>query len=402
MQDGLAVRSSRSAASDDAGRIDFVDGLRGVAISLVILTHAFAYSPSNAITTGHGVIAHALNYIAGQGTQGVSLFLVISGFCLSYPLLKRRRAAVQRWFVPSEFFARRALRILPPYYVALAVFVLAAAILAHLSTKAADIVGPPPNAVNLISHVLLIHNLTSYEYAINNAFWSLGLEWQWYWFFPLMLLLCIRSPWLAAVACVVMASVWYVGTHDLWDRGALPVRLFEFYCGIVAARIIVGERSVSQPLLVCGVVIPLLLAQLSGLQHHVALSIILTLGLAQPLYGIGFASLLLLGYHGGTVRAALSWRPLVWLGIASYSIYLIHLPVILALGDIAPRFLRHSPLFLLAAIICGIAVGAAFHIGVERPFQRRHVYERVAPILRRMLGWTDVIWARVRFSGSEI
>ncbi len=111
---------------EKASRLDYVDGLRGVAIALVVLTHAWTHDPPhlwnptwyhNRMVPGpHSTV---FDYIANRGYQGVSLFLVLSGFCLAYPVLKRRAAGAETWFQPSHFFARRVLRILPPYYAAL-------------------------------------------------------------------------------------------------------------------------------------------------------------------------------------------------------------------------------------------------------------------------------------------
>jgi peptidoglycan/LPS O-acetylase OafA/YrhL len=87
----------------------------------------------------------------------------------------------------------------------------------------------------MLSHIFLVHNLTQYIYSVNGMFWSLGLEWQWYWVFPIVLLVCIRSRALALLACLALTVLWHLGTNDLWGMGALPPRLFVFCCGIVVA-----------------------------------------------------------------------------------------------------------------------------------------------------------------------
>lgn len=364
-------------------RQDYVDGLRGVAIAMVLIYHAWLHH--GWLDQGAGRVATAFDRLANIGYQGVTLFLVLSGFCLSYPLWRRRRAGAADWFTPSLFFARRCLRILPPYYVALALFsaiiVLRDHGLRHLG------------AINLVSHVLLLHTLTPYHDEINASFWSLGLEWQWYWLFPLVLALCLWSPWRALALCLAAAVFWHAGTHDLWSLSALPARLFEFCAGVVAARMVVSGHAVP--------VVALALAALAAPLAY-ALSSVLPIplqdvyGRGEPLWGLGFAALVLLGSRRGAVFSALSWSPLALLGVASYSVYLVHEPLVATIDKHAPLPLRNSPLVMVVAIVAALVAGMLFHLAVERPFMRAATQRKVVPALTALFGWTDWTWEKVR------
>ncbi|MDQ2772566.1 MAG: acyltransferase family protein, partial [Bacteroidota bacterium] len=151
-----------------------IDVLRGIAILLVFSYHALLvvfgdfevldftpwwlwvnfghYSPARlalALTPG------------GMGTQGVTLFLVISGFLIHWGYLKSGAS-----FRAGEFFSRRFWRIYPPYLVALLLFGFTLGF---------------GGGRSLLAHLTLTHNLSDQTFAtINPSFWSLALEAQLY------------------------------------------------------------------------------------------------------------------------------------------------------------------------------------------------------------------------------
>src|SRR4051812_7699293 len=108
--DGVSVR----------GRLAFIDGLRGVAMLSVLLYHCWVHTIRAPILLALG--RHHLDLTAPLhlGYLGVNLFLVLSGFCLTYPLA--RIGVAEMNLDLRRFFRRRAWRILPPYYVALILF----------------------------------------------------------------------------------------------------------------------------------------------------------------------------------------------------------------------------------------------------------------------------------------
>jgi len=383
--------------------IDYIDGLRGIAIALVLLSHAWGFSLVNTVRSpGYRTF---FDHLAWYGYEGVSLFLVLSGFCLSMAPLRKVRGGEPDPFRPAQFFGRRAWRILPPYYVALALYVLVDAVYARERWRPLFSMDRYPVWSSVVSHVALAHNLTHARGDFNTSFWSLGLEWQWYLAFPAALALCLARPRLALATLLGGAILWAAVTHRpqaVPDTSScmLPARLFEFCCGVVAADLVVRGRRLPTWALVLALTPPLALAvaipaasHLSALHRAQDLARY-KLGLTQPLYGLAFAALVLLGAQSGPARVALSWRPLVWLGTISYSVYLVHEPLVEAIDTYGARWVAAPALVAILAGAAGIVAGALFHRLVERPCMRPRPRAWAEPRLARLFGWADILWDR--------
>jgi peptidoglycan/LPS O-acetylase OafA/YrhL len=164
------------------------DYLRGIAVLLVMLFHA-----------SHDIQAFPMAQCVSFGWAGVDLFFVLSGFLISGILLDTRDQ--KRYFV--NFYARRILRIWPLYFALLAVMFLAVPVVAPRWSAAA--IG---NAKPVYAFVLFIQNLTV-GHAITgplSATWSLAIEEQFYFVWPLLIWLLPRKAMMRLAAAVVIAS----------------------------------------------------------------------------------------------------------------------------------------------------------------------------------------------------
>ena len=106
-------------------RIAYVDGLRALAVIGVVFCH---------VAILYRLPGDTYNYLV-QGGHGVDLFFVVSGFCLSYPILLAMHNKGATTFDVSRFAARRLVRILPPYWLAVAVSAVSIGLLAHVSLR---------------------------------------------------------------------------------------------------------------------------------------------------------------------------------------------------------------------------------------------------------------------------
>jgi peptidoglycan/LPS O-acetylase OafA/YrhL len=341
-----------------------VDALRGFACLWVVLHHAF----------GEGQAPPSIfARFCDIGWLGVSLFLVLSGFCLYYPLV--RLAEPRSVSVALKtFFQHRARRILPTYLLSLVLALLIRARFLHQHHQ------PLPELLtpwyDLPLHLALLQNLRTDTFAsLSSVTWSLALEWQLYLVFPALVALAARRGMRTVLlGTLALVLVWQglaagrLGVSQSWQPGlaviyhALPGRIFEFACGMLAALCVArptpNQRTLA--LLVGGVcLIP-------------ALALVLfyyRLGpLCDPLWGAVFASVLVL-LSQRPVQSRLG-QALVFLGKRSYSIYLVHLLVMLALplpGTLADSLLLTG----LARVGAALLVGLAFFRIAERPFLRR-------------------------------
>ena len=144
-------------------RIAYIDGLRAVAVLAVVASHAYP----------------RIEY----GTSfGVDLFFVISGFCLAYPTLRKLHDNGAADFDIARYAAHRLVRIVPPYYIAIALL------------YAASFFVPWVNHVSLydaVRQALFLDNGTKF---LTGSFWTLPIEFRWYFFFPVGLYLWVRYP----------------------------------------------------------------------------------------------------------------------------------------------------------------------------------------------------------------
>jgi peptidoglycan/LPS O-acetylase OafA/YrhL len=346
--------------STEASHLRFIDGLRGVAVLVVMCRHYYM----DIYHYGLPRWADAM----GLGYLGVHLFLLLSGFCIAWAYVGPRARPLQ----VGEFAYRRATRILPPYYLVLLISLILWLNEAPHST--ASIVA------QLATHLTMTHNLhASTVLALNGPFWSLALESQLYVFFPL-LLLGFRKWGVAAVLGVVFVAqlafrlaVLRYGTDYNDTTFVLPWsvagRLFEFTLGMYGAQLVahgLGQR--------------LGLAARAGLAAAVLTLVGLALiakrqlGVSHPLVdlawtGAFFSLLIAASSPRGVLHWILSRRLVSGLGIICYSTYLIHA---LVLGSVANAVLKafpnRSPLLLTPVVFAPvILICYVFYRLVEYP-----------------------------------
>jgi peptidoglycan/LPS O-acetylase OafA/YrhL len=321
----------------DGSRLAYVDGLRAVAVLGVVVHHAATYQVN---FTGEGLV----NQILRQGCHGVELFFVISGFCLSYPLLAKLRERGVATFDIATFAARRLVRIAPPYYVALLSLFVVAVILEHAHVVCSIAIAPGSTSLTeLMRQAAFLDYDTKF---VNTSFWSLPVELRWYVMFPIALWLWVRSPRAFGVVALaaLLASLTRAGSLDLL---VLPA----FMLGIVAAQIhLEGRRYARFAVPVC-----------------IAFSVLLLfrtppgrLGFVSPAAEIAVFAFFITGGEIPALTRLLSTKALTFIGGASYSIYLIHGPLI----GVAEQF----GMWPVAAGIFGVAAGLGFWWLAERPF----------------------------------
>lgn len=368
-------------------RLPYLDGVRGLAALYVVGYHAFCTADCSLLGWRHTLpplVEKGFRWLL-HGHLAVDLFIVLSGFCLMLPIATHPRRELAGGFWP--YLARRARRILPPYFAALAVTLVCIALIPALGQPAGvywDSALPAFRPDVLLSHVFLVHNLDpDLASKINYPHWSVATEWQIYFFLPLLLLpLWRRAGLLVAVATTVAVSVLpHFLIPERADRACLHF-LGLFALGAGAAVLATSEepwtRRARWGLLAALTGIPLLLGM--QFRHH-----LFELHQFAMDFPIGIAAALLLIYGARCARRDgapanplirfLEWRPVVWLGAISYSVYLIHAPVLAALHVVTRSgglsSLATLGLMLTLGVLLAVLVGWGFHLALEKPFLAR-------------------------------
>jgi peptidoglycan/LPS O-acetylase OafA/YrhL len=303
------------------------------------------------------------------GRFAVVVFIVLSGFSLALS------PARHGWRLDgvSRFARRRALRILPAYYAALA-FSLAVAWL---------VVPPPgegvPGTKSVVVNGLLVQNLVGAP-TPDRSFWSIAVEAQLYVLFPLLLLVVRRWGAVVMVASVtlVVATVGIVGPHvpglDVLVIQSPPDLAALFAVGVVSAGIVgAGGPRRSWPWLALAAAAPVLaLIAWQGsvwtLDHLFWVDLALGPAVACLLVGLATG-------HPAPLLRLLETRPIRNLGASSYSLYLTHGPIVIVVYEklVAGRVRQGVPAFVVSlalAVPLTIAFARVFASAFETPFRR--------------------------------
>jgi peptidoglycan/LPS O-acetylase OafA/YrhL len=370
-----ATAPPAGASEPSVGReqLVFLDGIRALAALAVVVYHTFLF-------TGHsGDAARDLSGLARVfflGQYGVAVFIVLSGFVLAWQSLTPAGVRLKGGLL--EFMRRRTRRILPPYYAALAVFTVLILVIPALNeTSGTEWDSKLPVDVHaVITHVLLIHNLGDDAVRIDGPLWSVATEYQIYIVFALALIpLWRRFGVFAAAIAGLLAGLALHAAFGL--DGARPWYIGLFGFGMCAAQVVRTGRlviTVQQWRIAAAALIGLVVVGALGAHGAVASRP----WLFEPMLGAGIAASLVATAQNpaGIANRTLAGRGLRDLGLFSYSIYLVHSPIIgwfnlATVGIDMPTAVR---LVMLLVVAVPIAVGLAyvFHLLVERRFLTTH------------------------------
>lgn len=351
------------------GRLDHLDGLRAVASLYVVLFHAAIGFPRGELEGPWRLMRRLLSF----GHEAVAVFIVLSGYCLMLPVVRRGGDRLPRSV--GNFIARRAFRILPPYYVTI---LLSLALIATVPVLARGGSGtiwddslPGLALAPILSHAVVLHNwFPELAFQINGPLWSVATEWQIYFFFPWLLLPLWRRFGLVT-AFLVAAVIGYLPLAIVTARAsaAIPWYLALFALGMAAAAVVHSSRGFEAALRVrvpwryltgglwaCSAVGGL---AFGSIWFQVKPLTDLLLGFATASFLV-YAALTLEASKSTRLLALLGSKAAVGLGHFSYSLYLTHLPV-LALVHFALDGLALSPhLHALGLLAIGTPASVAF------------------------------------------
>ncbi|HBP8874065.1 TPA: acyltransferase [Escherichia coli] len=374
-------------------RID-INGLRGVAVLLVLLFHAgVSFFPS--------------------GFVGVDVFFVISGFLMTGVI---QTNITNNSFSLCEFYKRRLWRLQPAMLsMLLLTFVIASVF--YLPHDYSDFLKSARRVLLVTANQYFSHETTGYAAPDSDKMlllhmWSLSIEWQWYIFFSLVYLLCAKyltqkkQTLILAVVFVVSAilSICIGQKHPEETYYKLLSRVFEFVLGIIAYKTAINFKpEIKSKLSLAAIVIIVFCAMQKGVLW------------GYPNYwtflvALCTATLLICG--GGSDNSlyakSIGFKPLVFIGDISYSLYLFHWPLLAALHYVG----NESILARAGAIIIAFLFSILTYYWIEKPLRKKNTSLVKSLILLVLLpyliiygvysfGKTNDQFSRIRF-GSEL
>lgn len=331
-------------------RLLFIDGLRGVAASMVVLYHLASRTPAARFTA--------------YGKLGVAIFFVLSGFVIAMSIADQRIS--MRFLL--KFAARRSIRLDPPYWVS----IIAAVALAVISTHFFGVSKQFPSLPTIVAHLFYLQDILGYP-AISPIYWTLCLEIQFYLVLILILWsvqrlkLRIDSPLiqLSLLGLLELSLLEQSGATHLSHAGLFLPYWFAFSLGAMCYWTMAGKMR--DPLFLLGV----------------ALTLLYLLN-DRGAWFVTCAATALIIYTAVRMRKMSVWlsnATVQFLGRISYSLYLFH-PFI---GWSAMSFAMTKTnvwLAMVAGVAASLASGWIAYVLVERQSIKlsRHVRMNQRPL----------------------
>lgn len=371
----------------NVGKIPPLDGLRAVAILLVLMRHA-TYPVTERYNAIASIGSWDLRVPLLNGWMGVDLFFVISGFLITHHLLNRWPGRLSIGFM-LRYWSKRILRTFPAYYAAVAI----------------AIVGLVPMfdpRVDDLAYTLRVHLAFLQDYLGSNlvpAFWSLGVEEKFYLLCPLVLwvsrgfALRRKIPFFLVLAVTPAALRWATladveaGLENyvafFWQiRSPFHLAMDGLWVGVMCALIyrersritFLDEKFANRLLVASMFVLAVLMWPAAWFDDQLFVPAILVLNIVSFAFGgVLFAVICGRTFLNGLLESA----ALRAISTLSYSIYLVHMMFVpLSLG-IVDALLGNSAdvnavfyLGIFAVVFCTLsfAAGAVLHFTVEKPF----------------------------------
>jgi len=356
---------------------DVLDGLRGVAILLVVTFHTFYVNPES------GKTLLAVGGLIKTGLIGVPIFFVLSGFLISYPFFRQRASETQFWYFKG-YTRRRIGKILPPYYLSIAVFA------AFYSLRFSN----PAYLGTALQWALGLPNFVPNALRFNASYWSLIVEVHFYVVLPLLFFLTrgLKVRHASAVLFLILFAVPLGFREFTWPEQPLtkdqlgflmsrfPCQLDFFAWGVLFAGVFVSLSAVPNDiralslfgyagavLLLSSICLWALWSNLFDIHFHP------TRWSTEAFHFLSGASAFLLLFFVFDPRCfgarVLSHPALRFVGIVSYEWFLFHQPVVDLFQDLfgqaggsLTRYLCRTVLPLTLTFACSVVVYRYFSL----------------------------------------
>ena len=363
--------------------------MRGAASIYVLLHHAVRQVT---IVGEHAndPLYRLIQLLTSYGHYAVDIFIVLSGYCLMLPLL-----AKSSFGSSLNFYLRRAVRIILPYYAALALtLILIYFVGSGLQTSEWAKHALPINSDSIWKHLLLIHQwYPNTQNNINGAFWSVGVEFQIYLLFPLFYYAGKKFGFLKTLFNITVVSYALWGVTNYFDvlnpseNGTSIYYCALFFMGVVAAHY-ANQQNKTEPILLWIDKYPkaIMLLAFAGIAGLAAFSFTIEyikLGFSFPLQVqslfVGLLVAVLFYLKGSNsinfiyFNYSALMRFLEWMGMIGFSVYLLHDPIIaivwtyIVLPMQLPYYWLQAVVQMVVGLLVSIGIAFVFYRYVELP-----------------------------------
>ena len=319
-------------------RFTLVHALRGLAALWVVLFHV---AEAGHITGLRSQLPSWADLVFTAGHLGVAVFFALSGFVITHSVAG---ASIAASYI-GRFALRRSIRLDPPYWASILFVVTVGYLSAEVKGEAFAL----PTFPQTLAHLFYLQTLLGFP-QINWVYWTLTYEIQFY----LVLVLLIMAAQRMRIAPPLIVLLPFLATMSHWiGLWAPPTGLFvdlwhAFLAGVLAYWAKTSPLALYAFVGVCG------------------LSLILSPN-DFTFLSIGTAIVLHVAFRTSYIYRGLDWRWVQFLGTVSYSLYLIHNPIVGGVSFLSARWIGSDLVTLLLSVAASIAAAAAFWYLLERP-----------------------------------
>ncbi len=357
-------------------RMPLIDALKAVAALLVLLNHFSSYGPM--AETARDAFPAIFDWFFEYGRMAVQVFLVTAGFLAARGLSAHGEALAAS---PLPLIWKRYLRLAVPYLAAIGLAIVAAAIANHWLDDEA--IPDRATFAQWLAHAVLLHSLLGFD-ALSAGVWYIAIDFQ---LFALMAILLwagrVRLVAPALVLVVATASLFVFNRDASWDNWA--IYFFGSY-GLGAAAWWASDRRH-------------LAFWLGAIATVAVAALVLDFRLRIAL-ALGIALLLGFGRRTGFLEQWPNARPLAFLGRISYSVFLVHFPILLLANSLYYQLELSSPI----SVFCGLLLTAAASIAAATLFYRwiesPEANRRITAALGSLSSISIALARRVPFLGT--
>jgi peptidoglycan/LPS O-acetylase OafA/YrhL len=371
--------------SENKLNLDFLDSFRGIAAFVVLVGHArwllwegysSGYTEHPETYTFIEKLSVYFLSIFKFGHEAVMFFFLLSGFVIHLKYSKSLVLSKKSNFEFIPYFFKRFMRIYPPLVFALLLTFLLDIIgeglgyLIYQKNTPIELINQNINfnhlQINLIGNFLLIANSTVEIWGSNSPMWSLKLEWWFYLIYPFFIFFNSKSILkgflftlgLGLISIVVkdfsfLSSVlssflfWFLGTFlaDIYTRRlSIDFKFLSFFLFLIPLAIVFSNTIVND-------------------------------FVKDLIWVMGFLGLLNVCFFFQQKGVSFTYfNKLKWLGNCSYTIYIIHFPILVFMNGIILNFYGKMPqnqIFIYLSVLIILGISYLVHLLVEKPFIRK-------------------------------